>query len=167
MPWRSIPPSSPSPHSPAPDSDPRLAYLGDGLVDLFAAKLEQRLAMPPIDSRTVLDAWRRTGGADSTKASVARALAVARKDGAGRLVEGEVAATGSRVTLSAVLRMAPGGRAVARVAVEEPPGRPHPLVDQFAAGLLARAAGEPEERYGEHVVAIALEPALGNNSTPS
>jgi serine/threonine-protein kinase len=122
--------------------DPALGYLREGLVDLLASKLGGTLAIRPVDSRTQLGAWREAG-ADLPQA---KALAVAAGLGAGQLIEGELAGRGSRVILSAALRRVPDGREVTRLSVEGPSDSLTALIDRLAAQLLARAAGEPEER---------------------
>jgi tetratricopeptide (TPR) repeat protein len=73
-------------------------------------------------------------------------LAVAGRLGAGQLIDGEIAGGGSRLTLSATLRQVPEGREVTRVKLQGSADSVGILVDRLAAWLLARAAGEPEER---------------------
>ena len=126
-------------------ADPALGYLREGMVDLLATKLGGTQAVHPVDSRTLLAAWRE-GRRGAREPSGAEALTVAGRLGAGRLVEGELVASGRRLTLSATLRAVPDGRAVLRVSVEGSADSLTPLVEQVAARLLARAAEEPEER---------------------
>ncbi len=135
-------------------ANPRLAYLREGLVDLLATRLGGTLAVRPLDSRTLLKAWRgSTRGTGDVPPG--RALAVAGRLGAGQLIEGRVAGGGSRVTLWATLREVPGGRERSRRSLEGSADSVTALIDRLAAHLLARAAGEPEERL----------PALAATST--
>ncbi len=110
-------------------------------MDLLATKLGGSIAVRPVDSRTVLNAWRKLdSGADSDGRAMARDV------GAGHLVQGELVSTGARTTLSASLRQVSDNKETARVTVEGPSDSLTPLIDQLAARLLARAAGQPEER---------------------
>ena len=126
-------------------ADPGLAYLREGLVDLLATKLGGTIAVRPVDSRTLLSAWR-SAGHGTADLSRTQALAVAGRLGAGRLIEGEVVDRGGRVALVATLRQVPDGRELTRLRVEANADSLTPMIEQMAARLLARAAGEPEER---------------------
>ncbi len=124
-------------------SDPALAYLREGIVDLLTTKLGGTIAVQPVDSRTVLKAWHDVGGsAGDAEAGQAMARAV----GAGQVVQGEVVSTATRTTLSARLRRMSDGKEVASVTLEGSVDSLTPLVDQLAARLLVRAAGQPQER---------------------
>ncbi len=125
-------------------ADPALGYLREGLVDLLATKLGGTLALRTVDSRTLLNTWHQAVGSGG-ELSERQALALAGRLGAGQLVEGEVVGSGPRVTISAVIRVA-GTQAPTRISVESSADSLTPLVDELAARLLARAAGEPEER---------------------
>jgi eukaryotic-like serine/threonine-protein kinase len=126
-------------------ADPALGYLSEGLVDLLATKMSGTMGVRPVDSRTLLSVWRESGSA-TDDVSARQALTVARRLGAGQVIAGEVAGTGSRVTLSATLRQAPSGRETARLSVAGSPDSLTSLIDRLAAQLLGRAAGEPEQR---------------------
>jgi len=138
-------------------SDSALGYLREGMVDLLTTKLGGTLSIRPLDSRTLLNAWHEDGRR-SDDLSGSEALDVARRLGAGLLIGGEVVANGPQVTLSATLRRTPDGREAARVSVEGPSDSLSPLIDRLAAQLLARAAGEPEERLA--ALAATSAPAL-------
>ncbi len=125
-------------------ADPGLGYLREGLVDLLAARLSGTRAVHPVDSRTLLSAWR--GEDAGEEVSEREAVGVARRLGAGQVVMGDVVAGGSRVTLSAALLPVAAGRPGPRVTVEGPSDSLAALIDGLAVRLLARAAGEPEER---------------------
>jgi eukaryotic-like serine/threonine-protein kinase len=126
-------------------ADPELAYLREGLVDLLATKLGGTIAVRPVDSRTLLSAWRESAPG-TNGLSRDRVLTVATRLGAGQVIDGEVTEVGSRVTLSATLRRVEDSGEMTRVKLEGSADSVGQLVDQLAARLLARAAGEPEER---------------------
>ncbi|MGH7631283.1 MAG: protein kinase domain-containing protein, partial [Gemmatimonadales bacterium] len=125
-------------------ADSGLAYLHEGIVDLLAAKLAGTTNLRASDTRALLSAWRRAGG-DADLAQP-EALAVAAAVGAGRLVRGEVVGTPRRLTITARLLDAPGGRERARASVEGSADSVTRLVDQLAVTLLALGAGEGERR---------------------
>jgi eukaryotic-like serine/threonine-protein kinase len=126
-------------------ADPALGYLREGLVDLLAAKLGGTLALRTVDSRTLLNTWHRAGGS-SGELSERQALEAAGRLGAGQLIEGEVVGSGRRVTISAAVIRVAGTQARVQVSVEGSADSVTSLVDELAARLLARAAGESEER---------------------
>ena len=126
-------------------ADPSLGYLREGLVDLLATKLGGTLALRTVDSRTLLNTWHQAAGSDG-ELSERQALAGAGRLGAGQLVQGEVVGSGPRVTISAAVIRVAGAPARVQVSVEGAADSLTPLVDELAARLLARAAGEPEER---------------------
>jgi serine/threonine-protein kinase len=126
-------------------ADPSLGYLREGLVDLLATKLGGTLALRTVDSRTLLNTWHQAVGSGG-ELSGRQALALAGRLGAGQLVEGEVVGSGPRVTISAAVIRVAGTQAPRRISVEGSADSLTPLVDELAARLLARAAGEPEER---------------------
>jgi hypothetical protein len=76
----------------------------------------------------------------------ADAVRVAAEVGAGRLVEGEVVGTGSRLTLNARIIDVPAGSVTARATAEGSVDSLTHLVDRLAASLLALGAGEEEQR---------------------
>jgi serine/threonine-protein kinase len=126
-------------------ADPALGYLREGLVDLLATKLGGTLALRTVDSRTLLNTWHQAVGSGG-ELSERQALALAGRLGAGQLVEGEVVGSGPRVTISAAVIRVAGTQARVQVSVEGSADSVTSLVDELAAQLLARAAGEPEER---------------------
>ena len=126
-------------------ADPALGYLREGLIDLLATKLGGTLALRTVDSRTLLNTWHQAVGSGG-ELSERQALGLAGGLGAGQLVEGEVVGSGPRVTISAAVIRVAGTQAPTRISVEGSADSLTPLVDELAARLLARAAGEPEER---------------------
>jgi serine/threonine-protein kinase len=125
-------------------ADASLHYLREGMLDLLAATLADRPRA--LEPRAVLTAWRRAGGTDSTDPEPSRALAIATGLGAGRLLEGEVVGSASRLVLSARLNEAPSGRERARASVTGAAPDLARLVDSLAGKLLALDAGEERAR---------------------
>ncbi len=115
------------------------------MVDLLAAKLGGTSSLRPADPRTLLAAWGQAGGGGGDLRE-ADAMRVAGGLGAGRLVEGEVVGTGRRLMLSAQIIDVPAGTTIARASIEGAVDTLPQLIDQLAASLLARTAGEEEQR---------------------
>ncbi len=127
-------------------ADPALRYLREGMIDLLAAKLTGEGGPRAADPRSVVSAWRRGGGSDTEDLSEARALEVAARLGAGRLLLGSVVGTPSRLAVSVSLVTAPRGRVSAVASVDGPPDSLPVLIDRLTAQLLAREAREVEQR---------------------
>ena len=123
-------------------ADPTLHYLREGMLDLLAAKLTGEGGLRATDPRQLLDAWHRAGGSDSAELPPERALALARRLGAGRLLLGDVVGTPTRIVITASLLGSAGGDSIARLSVEGPPDSLAWLVDKLAARLLAETSAE-------------------------
>ena len=137
-------------------ADSSLGYLRRGMVDLLTAKLSGTAALRPVDTRTLLSAWdRATGNRGDLPES--RALAVAARLGAGRLVQGEIVGSAGRLSLSAVVLLVPDGRVETRATAEGLPDSLTQLVDQLAGQLLALGAGEGGQRVASLTTSL---PAL-------
>ncbi|HUQ84079.1 MAG TPA: serine/threonine-protein kinase, partial [Gemmatimonadaceae bacterium] len=123
-------------------SDGSLRYLREGMLDLMSAKLTGAAGPRSADPRSLLTAWRRAAGADSSDLPRGKALDVAESLGAGQLLIGDISGDSSRITLSAVLVRVSDGRALAPAKVEGDPDSLPKLVDALTAQLLATGAGE-------------------------
>jgi tetratricopeptide (TPR) repeat protein len=114
----------------APDRS--LDYLGEGIVDLLAVKLDGS-ALHPVPPRELLGYLRYHSGTDVSQET---GMAAARRAGAGLVVDGSLVRSGAGVDLSAELRPTGGGgrsvRATASGSVDSLPA----LVDRLAAQLL-------------------------------
>ena len=120
----------------APDRS--LDYLGEGLVDLLAVKLDGSAGIRAVPTRQLLAALRYRPGATITPED---ADAAARSTGAGRVLDGSLVRSAASLDLSASLRRTDGaGGAVHAEASGSPDSLPS-LVDRLAAGLLAGQAG--------------------------
>jgi tetratricopeptide (TPR) repeat protein len=115
-------------------ADPSLAYLREGMVELLAVKLTGEGGPRAVDPSVTLSAWRRAGGANGEldRRTVLRA---ARSIGAGRVVEGSVVGSPTRLTLTAAVLRESGNEA--RFSVEGPLDSLSGLVDRLTAGVLA------------------------------
>src|SRR2546426_9704703 len=123
-----------------------LGYLREGMVDLLAAKLTGEGGPRAVDPRAVLSAWRRAGGSAAGDLPDEAALRAARSLGAGRLIDGGIVGSPAHITLTALLRSVPGGATRAQASVEGSPDSLAGLIDRLTAQLLARGAGEAEQR---------------------
>ena len=120
----------------APDRS--LDYLGEGIVDLLAVKLDGSAGTRAVPPRQLLAALRYQPGMTITQED---ADAAARLTGAGRVLDGSLVRSGAGVELSATLRRTDeAGRPVLAEASGPLDSLPA-LVDRLAAGLLAGQAG--------------------------
>jgi serine/threonine-protein kinase len=125
--------------------DSSLGYLREGMLDLLAAKLSGTENLRTVDPRTLLSAWRRAGGGTDRDLDRMRALAMARRLGAGRLLEGVATGTGDRIVFNATLTSLSSGQEI-QASVEGGSDSLTRLVDELAAQLLALGAGEGTDR---------------------
>ena len=136
-------------------ADPALRFLREGMLDLVAATLTGEGGGPRSASpRAVLGAWRHAAGSDTADLPRDRALEVAERVGAGRLLLGEIGATTpGRVALSATLLTVADGRARPPVRVEGAADSLPRLVERLTAALLAAEAGQ-----GDRSTALSTAP---------
>ena len=115
---------------------PELAYLGPGMVDLLSRNLDGAGDIRTLDAGQVLTAARKAGvvagGGEPGRA-------VARRLGAGHVVEGSVSAAGKRLRIQAEMVGAAGDSALPRTSavVEGDSTELFALVDRLAAELIA------------------------------
>jgi eukaryotic-like serine/threonine-protein kinase len=126
-------------------ADSSLRYLREGMVDLLAAKLGGTAAIRAADPRSLLAAWRKTAG-PAGDLPEGRAIEVAERVGAGRLIQGDVVGTPRQITINASMLQSPGAKVTARASVEGSPDSLPRLVDRLTGQLLALEAGEGEQR---------------------
>jgi TolB-like protein len=126
-------------------ADPRLAYLREGMVDLLTAKLTGNGGPRAVDPRSVLSAWRRAGGSVQDDVPEAAASAIARRLGAGRLLEGSVVGAPARLVFTASIVSASGEHAAPSATLEGPLDSLSALVDRLTARLLAGETRETEK----------------------
>jgi tetratricopeptide (TPR) repeat protein len=119
--------------------DARLAYLGEGMVDLLATKLDGAGEIRTVDPRTLLRAIASDSSDDTDRlhSDSAAAAAIAQRFGAGRYLSGSIVEAGGRLRATASL-YALDGAAVATVeAAAAGEGELFELVDELARQLLA------------------------------
>jgi DNA-binding SARP family transcriptional activator len=147
-------------------TEPALGYLREGLMDLLAARLDAGGTPRALDPRAVLAAWRNVGGSDSAELQPDDAQLVSERLGAGRLVLGAVVGRADRLAITATLRTVPESRELAVASAEGPADSLPELVDRIAAQLLARDAGESEQRLSgvSRTSLAALRPYLAGQA---
>ena len=121
-------------------SDSSLAYLHEGLVDLFAAKLNGEAGPKSVDPRAVMRLWKASaeGRSDLPEGEVLR---LARRVGAGRLLTGSIVGTAERLILSAAVVDVSTGNPRQQATVDGSQDSLPYLVDRLAGQLLALGAG--------------------------
>ena len=122
-------------------ASPELGWLHEGLVDLLAAKLEGGGELRAAEPTSVLGAWRRVGGSESTAVPQDAALEIAHSLGAGRLIDGSVVGTPAHLTITASLLTTSGGQSGSRASADGPVDSLTVLVDRLAGRLLSLDAG--------------------------
>jgi tetratricopeptide (TPR) repeat protein/TolB-like protein len=135
-----------------------LAYLGEGMVDLLAAKLSGEGGPRALDARTVLAAWHESTRSGSEDLTQDEASSLALRLGAPRVLMGTVVGQPSRLTISATLVDATEGTQLFRSEEVGPADSLPSLVDRLAAEVLGRSAGYDPVRLA--VVTSASLPAL-------
>jgi DNA-binding SARP family transcriptional activator len=128
----------------ATGADSGLGYLREGMVDLLAAKLTGDGGPRAIDPRTLLGAWHRAASTNGGELSADAAMDLARRLGAGRLVDGGIVGTPRHLVLTACLVNVPDGATRARVSVAGTMDSLPGLVDRLTAALLAGESGRTE-----------------------
>jgi eukaryotic-like serine/threonine-protein kinase len=121
-------------------SDSSLAYLHEGLVDLFAAKLNGEAGPKSVDPRAVMRLWNASaeGRSDLPEGEVLR---LARRLGAGRVLTGSIVGTAERLVLSAAVVDVSTGNPRQQATVDGSHDSLPYLVDRLAGQLLALGAG--------------------------
>jgi hypothetical protein len=123
-----------------------LSYLGEGMLDLLAAKLNGSEGTRIIEPRSMTKAWSAAQARTGQDLDEDAALLVAKQLGAGRLVLGSVVGNDDYLTLQAKLLDVPGGRVRGQAAVDGDPDSLPQLVDRLAEQLLGLQAGIEHQR---------------------
>ncbi|MEO8635635.1 MAG: bacterial transcriptional activator domain-containing protein [Gemmatimonadales bacterium] len=136
MPWR------------VSGADSGLAYLREGMLDLLDATLTGERGLRSADPRTVLRAWHAVAPGVVAEVPLETALQVARRIGAGRVIQGAVVGNAEHLTLAVTeyLVARPGAPLVVSVTgtLDSLPR----MIDHLSAELLAREAGVPGQLQG-------------------
>lgn len=123
------------------------ASYGEGMVDLLAAKLTGEGGPRATDPQSVMSAWRSAGGRNDLPRE--QAIVIARRLGAGKLLQGSVVGTPNQLTLTASVLNVSTGKEENRGEISGSPDSLMPLVDRLAAQLLAGVAGESGHRLAK------------------
>lgn len=125
--------------------EPSIGYLREGMVDLLAAKLTGEGGLRAADPRTVYGSLRRVRGANAEDPTPDRAIALARRLGAGNVLLGSVVGTASTLVVNASV-VDVRGTVVSRATAEGPHTDLSAMVDRLVAQLLSLGAGEEPQR---------------------
>ena len=124
-----------------------LAELGRGMPDLFWIKVNGDYGPRTADPATVASLWEAAGGTSEVSISEQRAVDIAGRLGAGRVVVGVISGNQDRIALTARLLEAPSGRVrVNQTTVEGAATSGLDLVDALINRILARDFGESIHR---------------------
>ena len=118
-----------------------LDYVGDGVVDLLAARLTGEVGPRAVDPAGATAVWAELSEADPTRATDG----LARRFGAGLTLTGSVVADPSGLNVSASLSEVSSTSDLASTSVQGPADSLAAIVDRLAAGLLSLSTGEYEE----------------------
>ena len=130
-------------------ADDRLAYLGEGIVDLLTATLDGAGSLRTADPHAVLSYLRRH---PSDPADPAAGMKLAARFGAGHFVLGSIVESGGRISMRATLYGA-GGRIEAQGGAEgEEDHELFTLVDSLTRQLLAQRYDATRERLSRLAV---------------
>ncbi|HVL19206.1 MAG TPA: hypothetical protein VM387_14470, partial [Gemmatimonadales bacterium] len=121
-------------------ADPSVQYLRQGMVDLMQAKLTGEGGPRAADARSVLAAVRDAGG-DADDLDERAVAQVARKVGAGRVLQGSIVGPADHLVVNASLVSAADGRTLTQTSVTGPRDSLFVLIDRLTAQLLALGTG--------------------------
>jgi tetratricopeptide (TPR) repeat protein/TolB-like protein len=116
-------------------SGPGVELLGEGMVDLFSANLNDVGGIRTVDSRTVMHRWQQRAAAG--RLDLGGALALGRDVNAGSVLLGSVVSTGPEVRMTAELYSVSGDE-LARAHVDGPADSVLALVDGLGIDLLRK-----------------------------
>ena len=125
-------------------ADFSLAYLREGIVDLLAVKLTGEGGPRALDPRAVLSSWHRALPWSAEDLPPRAAVDIARRLGAGRLIDGGVVGTSDHLVLTASVVTVPSGATRSRASVAGVADSLPVLIDRLTAQLLAGEAGRTE-----------------------
>jgi TolB-like protein len=115
-------------------SGPGVELLGEGLVDLLSANLDEVGAIRTVNPRTTLHQYRQH--ATNGSIDLDGALRVGRAVGAGSVLLGSVIAAGNEARVTAELHAVSGGRVIARAQKSGPADNVLALVDELSVELM-------------------------------
>jgi DNA-binding SARP family transcriptional activator len=128
--------------------DQRLAYLGEGMVDLLATKLDGAGAIRTVDPRALLHFLARSGLSAADAVGPAGGRAAAKHFGAGHYLLGSVVEAGGKLQATASLYRGDGTAAASANASAASETDLFDLVDEIIRQLLASQKIAPGTRLG-------------------
>lgn len=138
--------------------NPRLAYLGDGIVDLLSHRLDGAGAIHTVDPNALLE-FVRTDSETSSELLLGRSTA--RRFGAGQFIVGSIVDAGGKIQISATIYDAEGNRLAVADASASDEEHILSLVDDIARGLVGMELSQSDTRLGrEAALTTASLPAL-------
>ena len=117
--------------------DPRFGYLGEGMVDLLATKLDGAGAIRTVDPRALLHFLARSGLSPADAAGPPGGRAAAEHFGAGHYLLGSLVEAGGRLEAVVTLHRRDGAAAASARATAASESELFELVDEIARQLLA------------------------------
>lgn len=130
-------------------ASPSLAYLRDGLVELFSARLTDDDVGRWLGVGTALASWRRAGVTSHSELPRDSLLALARSVGVDRVLLGSVVGSPTHVVLTANLVRVADGRELGATTAEGSADSISTLVDRVVGDLLVAQAGETATLTGQ------------------
>jgi DNA-binding SARP family transcriptional activator/TolB-like protein len=138
--------------------NPRMAYLGEGIVDLLSHRLDGTGAIHTVDPNALLEF---VGTDLDMNAELARGRATAQHFGAGQFVIGSIVDAGGIIQISATVYDAEGTRVAVADASAADEAHVLSLVDDIARGLVGVELSEPDAHLGKEAAqTTASLPAL-------
>jgi tetratricopeptide (TPR) repeat protein len=120
---------------------PALSYLREGMIDLVAARLTGEGGARAADPGSVMAAWRQAGASGTGDLPGPAVLELARRLGAGRVLQGGVVGTPAHVEITASLLPVQGGSPRVEAKVEGAADSLPQLVDRLIAQLITEETG--------------------------
>lgn len=141
-------------------SDERVAILREGIIDMLAPIFAG--APRIVDTGAMISAWREYAETDGAELSEARAVELARRLGAGRVLLGSIVGGADGFAVNARLLGVPGGHVIGDAAVEGSADRLRETIGQLARQVLSMEAGVDAGQidYLDEVPLPALEAYL-------
>ena len=124
---------------------PDLAYFGEGVVDLLAARLSGEVGPRAVDPATIGAHWTELSEIDPANAG----QRTAERLGAGLLLIGSIVADPAGLNVTATLKDVARGEDIASTEEQGPPSEIGLVLDRVAVALLSLSAGEAEESLDE------------------
>jgi len=136
-------------------TDPSLAYLREGMVELLATRLDDDSAARAIDPGRVIMAWRQARLSGPADTRTPDALRIAKSLGGARVIVGGIVGSASKLVVNASLIAVATGETRAQATVEGPIDSITVLVDRLAARLVASSEGEGDRFSGRFTPSLA------------